>query len=280
MGNATKLALATSPYPSVPALLADARLHAITELADRAGNLTAVRDATAFAQLADRVRGDAAAAMARVVTTAGEVLQLAGDIARRLPAAASATREDASEQLAGLVYAGFIAATPSAAWSRLPIYLKAIQRRLEAAVGNPRHETDGLQVIGELEDEYARLCARFPSGPLPDAVAAVGWLLEELRIRPVRAIARNGRSGLRQTAAGCDRRCRLISQARCARSCRQRQCLRAVSLGPGRGGLVCWRIASSGRVDRGLIGDGVAKHEFRIPHTDHSEQAQFPTTIR
>ena len=76
----------------------------------------------------------------------------------------------------------FIAATPSAAWSRLPIYLKAIQRRLEAAVGNPRHETDGLQVIGELEDEYARLCARFPSGPLPDAVAAVGWLLEELRI--------------------------------------------------------------------------------------------------
>lgn len=182
MGNATKLALATSPYPSVPALLADARLHAITELADRAGNLTAVRDATAFAQLADRVRGDAAAAMARVVTTAGEVLQLAGDIARRLPAAASATREDASEQLAGLVYAGFIAATPSAAWSRLPIYLKAIQRRLEAAVGNPRHETDGLQVIGELEDEYARLCARFPSGPLPDAVAAVGWLLEELRI--------------------------------------------------------------------------------------------------
>ena len=37
-------------------------------------------------------------------------------------------------------------------------------------------------MIADLEDEYAELCARFPSGPLPQRVADIGWLLEELRI--------------------------------------------------------------------------------------------------
>ncbi|MCL4722309.1 MAG: DUF3418 domain-containing protein, partial [Gammaproteobacteria bacterium] len=177
MGNATKLALATSPYPDVPALLADARLRAIGDLADATGEASAVRDAAAFGLLADRVRSDAAATMAQVVITAGEVLQLAGEVARKLPTVPDATRADVSEQVAGLVYPGFIAATPGTAWRRLPTYLKAIQRRLEAATTNPRHEAEGLAVMSDLEDEYADLCARHPAGPLPTPVAEVGWLL-------------------------------------------------------------------------------------------------------
>ncbi|MCB0912348.1 MAG: DUF3418 domain-containing protein, partial [Propionibacteriaceae bacterium] len=182
MGNATKLALATSPYPDVPALLADARLKATGDLLDAIGGLDAVRDAAAFQKLSDAVRADAAAAMQRTVTLTGEVLQLAGEVRRALPSAPPATRDDASEQLDGLIYRGFIAATPASAWLRLPTYLKAIRRRLDAAVTNPRHETEGLAVIADLEDEYAALCAQFPSGPLPQRVADVGWLLEELRI--------------------------------------------------------------------------------------------------
>jgi ATP-dependent helicase HrpA len=182
MGNATKLALATSPYPDVPALLADARLKATGDLADAVGGLWQVRDEESFARLADAVRADAAAATQATVTVAGEILQLAGEVRRALPAARPETRDDASEQLDGLVYRGFISATPATAWSRLPTYLKAIRRRLEAALTNPRHEAEGLAVIGELEDEYARLCAGIPSGPLPAPVAAVGWLLEELRV--------------------------------------------------------------------------------------------------
>ncbi len=182
MGNATKLALATSPYPDVPALLADARLKATGDLADAIGGLWQVRNRAAYEQLADAVRADAAGAMQRVVTLAGEVLQLTGEVRRALPSTPAATRDDASEQLDGLVYRGFISATPASAWLRLPTYLRAIRRRLDAAVTNPRHEAEGRQMIGELEDEYARLCAHFPSGPLPQPVADVGWLLEELRI--------------------------------------------------------------------------------------------------
>jgi len=182
MSNATKLALATSPYASVPALLADARLKVTGELADARGGLWGVRDAAAFTALADTVRTDAAAAMQQAVTTAGEIVQLAGEVQRLLPSTPPGTRTDVTEQLGGLVYPGFIAATPPSAYRRLPTYLRAITRRLEAAHTNPRREAEGLELIGELEDEYAGLCRRFPNGPLPGPVAEVGWLLEELRV--------------------------------------------------------------------------------------------------
>jgi ATP-dependent helicase HrpA len=182
MTNATKLALATSPYPTVPALLADVRLKITGELADARGALWDVRDAAAFGALADAVRSDAAAAMQQAVATTGEILQVAGEVQRKLSSAPPATRQDAAEQFDGLVYPGFIAATPPAAWRRLPTYLRAIARRLDAAGTNPRREAEGLGLIGELEDEYAALCRRFPSGPLPEKVADAGWLLEELRV--------------------------------------------------------------------------------------------------
>ncbi|MBN9103933.1 MAG: ATP-dependent RNA helicase HrpA [Propionibacteriaceae bacterium] len=185
MDNPTKLALATSPYPDVPALLADARLRAVGDLIDQtapAPGPWAVRDAAAFARLADGVRVEAAGRMQQVVAVAGEVLQLSGQVQRLLPSAAPATRADVTEQLAGLVYRGFIAATPTRAWSRIPVYLKAVLRRLEAAGSNPRREQESLDVISDLEDEYAEACAKLGSGRLPDAVADVGWLLEELRV--------------------------------------------------------------------------------------------------
>jgi ATP-dependent helicase HrpA len=182
MSNATKLALATSPYPDVPSLLADARLKVTGEAIDAQGSVEGVRDEVAFAALADAVRTGAAGALQQAVSAAAEVLALAGQARQQLAAAPPQTSQDINEQLQGLVYPGFIAATSQAAWRRLPTYLKAICRRLEACRTNPRHEDVAIQVITELEDEYAQLCASFPSGPLPLPVAEVGWMLEELRV--------------------------------------------------------------------------------------------------
>jgi len=182
MSNPTKLALATSPYPDVPALLADARLRAIGDLMDAVGGLDQVRDEAAFNRLADAVRAQAAATMQQVVQATGEILVAAGEIRQQLPTATDRTRQDVAEQLNGLVFAGFVAAIPPKWWHRLPTYLAAVGRRLVAAASNPRHEAEGLATITELEEEYALLCAGFPSGPLPEPVAEVGWLLEELRV--------------------------------------------------------------------------------------------------
>ena len=54
--------------------------------------------------------------------------------------------------------------------------------RLASARANHVRDRTGAEVIDQLEDEYAALCARYPAGPLPGDVAEVGWLLEELRV--------------------------------------------------------------------------------------------------
>ena len=182
LSNPTKFALAASPYPTVPALLADARLKAIETLILTAGDPWLVRDDAAFAALRDRVRADAADQTLSVVTTAGDVLQRHQRVQLALPGATEPVRRDVTEQLAGLVHRGFVAGTPDPHWQRLPRYLHAIELRLTAARANPARDRVNGDIIDGLEDEYAALCAGYPAGPLPPAVADVGWLLEELRV--------------------------------------------------------------------------------------------------
>ena len=181
MSNQTKLALATSPYPSVPALLADARLRAIGDLMDRVGGLAEVRDQAGLTRLTDAVRGDVAASMAQLVDSTATVLTLAGQVRAQLSRAGQATAADVEEQLRGLVFAGFIAATSANAWPHLPRYLRGALRRLETDGSNPKRESEAAAVIAELEDEYGQLCDRI-TGPLPVEVIDLGWLLEELRV--------------------------------------------------------------------------------------------------
>ena len=189
LANPVKFALAASPYPSVPALLADARLAAAGALIGpsdparrRPDDPWLVRDPDAFARLRDRVRAQAADRMLAVVAATGEILQRHQRVQLALPSAPPQLRSDVTEQLAGLVYPGFIAATAEPHWSRLSRYLHAIELRLASARANPVRDRAGAEVIDQLEDEYAALCARYPAGPLPGDVAEVGWLLEELRV--------------------------------------------------------------------------------------------------
>ncbi|MGC4155148.1 MAG: ATP-dependent RNA helicase HrpA [Propionicimonas sp.] len=180
LSNRIKFALATSPYPSVPALLADARLKAIGDGIDAAGDPFAVRTAAEFGRLRDRVRADMAPAMQRAVDLAGEILIRRGEVTQRLPGAAAEMRADLTEQLAGLIYPGFIAATPARWYQRLPVYLQAMLRRLDA--GNSARADQAMETVNDLEDEYAERCNAFPPGPLPPEVDEIGWLLEELRV--------------------------------------------------------------------------------------------------
>ncbi len=182
LDNTTKLALGTSPYPSVSALLADLRLKVTGETMDAAIDPAQVRSRAAFESLRDRIRADIALAMQRAVVEAGQVLAVAGEVRRLLPNVGEKTAHDLGEQLDGLIYPGFIAATPVSAWRRLPVYLRAARRRIDASMSNPRAEGVGLATITELEDEYARLCATSGPGRLPEPLAAIGWMLEELRV--------------------------------------------------------------------------------------------------
>ncbi len=181
--NPDKFALGSSPYATVPDLLADARLKSVGDLVARAVDPTDVRDERAFAALCDTVRQDNADHMRRVVAVAAEVLRADQQISLALATVADAeVRADVTEQRAALVFPGFIAATDDPYFQRLPVYLKAIVARiaaLPAAAARDRREMDTVNV---LEDAYADLCARQPPGRLPADVEEIGWMLEELRV--------------------------------------------------------------------------------------------------
>lgn len=182
LSNSDKLALGHSPYPGVPKLLADARLKAAGDLI-RSAEGEQTRDPDAFQRLCDEVRAELPDRMRAVVTTTAQVLATNQQVEIALARVDDPeVRQDIIDQRDNLLFDGFLAATGEPWFSQLPRYVQAISQRLIARPGNIRRDDDALGVIWPLEGEYAELVARLPSGPLPDPVAEVGWLLEELRV--------------------------------------------------------------------------------------------------
>ncbi len=181
LSNATKFALAASPYASVGELLADCRLKAVGDLiGDRAQD---VRDQAAFDALVVGVRSGLPERMLALVQRTGEILLARGALERELAAMpASEAKADIEEQARNLVFAGFVAATPEPWGGHLVRYLRAAERRISARRSNRARDDAAAEVIGGLEADYAELCAAQPPGPLPAQVERVGWLIEELRV--------------------------------------------------------------------------------------------------
>ncbi|MDF2748006.1 MAG: hrpA, partial [Propionibacteriaceae bacterium] len=184
LSNADKLALGTSPYASVPALLADARLASVGELVRRS-QVAPVRDASAFVEICDRVRAENADLMREITTLAAEVSRLSGAVQATLPRTrevSEAAAADIAEQVGNLVFPGFLGATPYAQLTELPRYLEAVQLRVEALRNSAARDAAGLEVIIRVEEAYADLCELAPPGRLPGFVEEIGWLIEELRV--------------------------------------------------------------------------------------------------
>ena len=185
LSNVDKIALANSPYPSVPALLADARLKAVDALArEVAGDLSSVRSAAAYAEVELHVRQHQADRMRDVVATAAQVLRDRLDVQNGLASLPSGTDigHDISQQLDNLVFTNFISATPDPWYSRMPRWVQAMSLRLHAWRTNPGRDATQQALIDEVEADYADLCDRQPPGPLTPEVEEIGFLVEELRL--------------------------------------------------------------------------------------------------
>lgn len=209
MSNATKLQLGASPYATVPALFADARLRAIdTALAALAVDPWQVREKDRFAQVQVAVRERQADAMRHIVAYVGETLARQQEVVRQLgKMPTSYVTDDVREQVANLVYPGYVLATPDPWFERLSRYLHAAEQRLVAYKSNPARERQSADVIADLEDEYAALVGSVPDGPLPSNFAEVGWLLEELRVslfaQQLRTAQPVSAKRIRQAMAAC-----------------------------------------------------------------------------
>ncbi|HET9871241.1 MAG TPA: ATP-dependent RNA helicase HrpA [Propionibacteriaceae bacterium] len=184
LSNRNRLALGHSPYPGIPALLADARLATVGELIRRHTS-GPVLDETFFRGLCEAVRADQAELMRTIVALTADLLAAHQQVLTLLPAvraAAPAAAADLSEQTGNLLFPGFLAATAYRHLVDLPRYLRAVEQRIAALLANPARDAPAMAVVTRCEDAYAALCNQAPPGPLPDFVEEVGWMLEELRV--------------------------------------------------------------------------------------------------
>ena len=88
------------------------------------------------------------------------------------------------EQLQALIYPGFAHATPWQQWPRLPIYLQAMQKRMEKYSPNPARdqarEADVQALLAMWQEKADALQKQ--NQPLSDGLMGFRWQIEELRV--------------------------------------------------------------------------------------------------
>jgi ATP-dependent helicase HrpA len=182
-----KLLLATSPYQNVNALFDDCVAAAIDAgvRARRPDGILWTR--AEFEATRHEVSAGLVESLISTVATVSSVLSAARDADRALRGAASmslvSSLTDAREQLAGLVFPGFISSTGVTQLRHVPRYVKGIAARIEKLPTElARDRTWQLQV----QDATARYMAaggRIPLAPhSSDKLVRVRWMLEELRV--------------------------------------------------------------------------------------------------
>jgi ATP-dependent helicase HrpA len=90
--------------------------------------------------------------------------------------------EEVREQLLGLVYPGFVAATPAAQLRHLPRYLKAAIARLDKLAQDPARDRQRAQQFAPHWQRYRQAVAGPSANMDAEALQAYRWLLEEMRV--------------------------------------------------------------------------------------------------
>ncbi len=184
LGNAEKLALATSPYPSTQALLDDCVAAAVDGVVEAHG---LVWDEAGFTELTARVSKELEERTRSVLHDVGRVLTLWRETDRALSGSADLPMlpalADMKAQVGRLVYRGFVSDVGAVQLRELPRYLSAVQHRREklpVAVGRDRLLMDQVAAV---QDAYLHRVDALPEGRPPSAaLRKVRWMLEELRV--------------------------------------------------------------------------------------------------
>jgi ATP-dependent helicase HrpA len=183
LSTAEKLLLAASPYRSTAALLDDALLAVL----DRIAGDRAPFDRAGFEALRQEASAGLVDGLFETVSLAARVIDGARVADRAISGSSSlalmAPLADARAQLADLVHPGFIRATGVTQLRRVPVYLAGITHRVSRLAENVGRDRQWLTEV-----EQATTLYRDAGGPLPltattpAALAAVRWMLEELRL--------------------------------------------------------------------------------------------------
>ena len=182
-----KLLLATSPYQNVNALFDDCVVAAVDAgvRARRPDGILWTRAEFEATRL--EVSAGLVEALISTVATVSTVLGAARDADRALRGATSmalvASLADAREQLAGLVFPGFISSTGTTQLRHVPRYLRGITSRIEKLPTELARDRAWQTQVQDATSRYVAAGGRIPLSPhAPEKLVRVRWMLEELRV--------------------------------------------------------------------------------------------------
>ena len=143
----------------------------------------AIRDAQVFgSRLASgkaRLLRDAVGIGTQVHGVLEAYHELRRQLGGRLSPSMLAVAAEVKAQLDGLVYAGFVSATPPERLAHLPRYLQAAQRRLQQAGANLARDREQARVVAHYRELYRQARDR---GMHSEALTHFRWLIEELSV--------------------------------------------------------------------------------------------------
>ena len=89
---------------------------------------------------------------------------------------------DVKSQLEQLIFKGFVSRHGANKLDDIQRYLAAMLKRLEKLPVDPNRDRLLMHEYQKAEDAYTQLLGKYAGQPLPEAVTAISWMLQELRV--------------------------------------------------------------------------------------------------
>ena len=181
LDNDAKVAVTAGPYPSTAEWVDDCLACAVggimAEFGGPAWDALGFDELLAFTRdaLAERVAAVGAESLAILVT----VRAISAMSSRPGFDMYEENLADIDDQLAMLIYPGFLAGVGEGRVGDVHRYVRAIERRLEHLPSNPGRDLEMMDRVHRLENEYERLAELLPSSP---ELVNAAWMLQELRV--------------------------------------------------------------------------------------------------
>ena len=145
------------------------------------------RDAEAVAKIAEAKRGELVPVAEHLAKTVLLILQRWHEIKKRLKGRVDLSMvvalNDIKAQLAGLLYAGFVRATPAQWLQEYPRYLKAVEQRLEKLPSQVQQDRVWtIELTGYMEKLKKRQEKHAQEGKFDQELVLYRWMLEEYRV--------------------------------------------------------------------------------------------------
>jgi ATP-dependent helicase HrpA len=184
LGNAEKLGLAGSPYPTVAELVDDLRAAVAGSVVDAH---PPVRDEGAYDALAEELDGVLEERLAAVLADVLRVLEAWRQTEKRISGRAELTTlaamQDMRAQVSRLVDRGFVGEAGPEQLRRYPVYLMAVDHRRERLDSQVAKDAQLMAQVADVQASYLNHVAALPAGRPPGAaLRRVRWMLEEYRV--------------------------------------------------------------------------------------------------